>query len=87
MLWYLSEELRNGISHNGLQLNIDYGKDENGNVMIEVSIPGMANEAISILMRQDGDWEQLELNDIIKTFRNTGTLQPSNNRRNVSKQS
>lgn len=87
LLWYLSEELRNGISHNGLQLNIDYGKDDNGNVMIEVSIPGMANEAISIPMRQDGDWEQLELNDIIRTFRNTGTLQPSNNRRNVSKQS
>ena len=77
MLLYLSEELRKGAWFNGIQLNIDYGKDENGKVRIEVSIPGKEGEnngTLSIPMRQEGDWEQIELNDIIKSFRTTGTL-------------
>ncbi len=87
ILWFLSEELRNGISHNGIQLNIDYGKDKSGNIMIKVSLPereGMANEAIPIPMRQEGDWEQHELNDVIKNYRLTGTLQQPNNQREMA---
>jgi hypothetical protein len=75
LLWYLSEELRNGISHNGINLVIDYDRDKNGNIRIDVSIPdneGEHKETISIPMRQKGNWEQLELNDIIRNYRNTG---------------
>ena len=89
LLWFLSEEFRNGVSHNGINLNIDYSRDENGNIWIDITIPetdGNPRESISIPMRQEGDWEQVELNDIIKTFRSTGTLQLPNHQGDTSNQ-
>ena len=81
LLWFLSEEFRNGISYNGIYLDIDYDRDDNGNIRIDVCIPdtgGEPKETISIPLRQEGDWEQLELNDIIRNYRITGKLQVSN---------
>jgi len=89
MLWFLSEELRNGISYNGSQLNIDYSRDENGNITIEISIPereDVTDNTIRIPMRQAGDWEQHELNDIIRKFRNSGTLQWPNSQGETAEQ-
>ena len=78
ILWFLSEELRNGISHNGVNLIIDFRKTDDENITIDVSLPekeGVVNEPISIPMRTEGDWEQLKLNGIIKTYREQGILQ------------
>lgn len=76
ILWFLSEEIRQGISHDGIRLNIDYRKGDAEQLEIVISKPAAEGTEphadIVIPFRQEGDWEQYQLNEIIKSFRETG---------------
>lgn len=78
LLWFLTTAWREGeLNREKLHLSIDYDKTTGDEMNISVRLLNENNTEIDsrpIPFRQEGDWEQTELNEVIQLFRKTGHL-------------
>ncbi len=69
-----------GLNRENLHLSIDYYKTTGDEMEISVRVldeNGQEIDSETIPFRQDGDWEQEDLNTVIQSFRETGALRRS----------
>lgn len=78
LLWFFTTAWREGsLGHGNAHLSVDYGKTPDDGMDIKVYVLDENDQEIeskTIPFRQDGDWEQDDLNTVIRSFRETGRL-------------